>query len=129
MKQLNNNGFTLIELLGVIVILSILIIIVIPKITSSVKNKTGEIDEVTFNIITKATELYLYDNSSSYEEIEGKIYCIPLTNLTENGYLEVPIKSFKDSTDLTNIKTVKVEYDDGYTYIIVDNNKCIESNS
>lgn len=129
MKYLNNKAFTLVELLGVIVVLSLLILLVIPKITSSVKNKTEEIDETTYDIIIRATELYLYDNSSSYEANEGITYCIPLTNLTNNGYLEAPIKNFKDSIDITNIKSVKVEYNNGYIYNIVDKDKCIESDS
>lgn len=128
MKYINNKAFTLVELLGVIVILSILILIVIPKITSSVKNKTEEIDGVTFNIITKATELYIHDNSSAYEEREGITYCIPLTNLTNNGYLEAPITNFKDSIDITTTKSVKVQYNEGYIYTIVDKDKCIENN-
>ena len=41
----NKKGFTLVELLGVIIILSLLIVLVFPKIVNSVKNSTKDTDD------------------------------------------------------------------------------------
>lgn len=123
-KLLNNKAFTLVELLAIIVILSSLLLIVIPKMTSSIKEKNNEVDEVTFNLITKAAKLYLDDNSFKYPISEGATYCIPLTKLISDDYLVAPIKSFKTSEDITNKKTIKIQYNNGYSYSLVDNNNC-----
>ena len=126
MVKLNKKAFTLVELLAVIVILSTLILIVMSKMTSLTNQKTDDVDDVTFNLLTKAAKIYLDDNSFNYPIRQGSTYCVSLKTLTDNDYLEAPIKSFKTSTDITNQKTIKVKYDNGYSYSLVDNGACEE---
>ena len=38
------NGFTLIEILAVVTIIGLIFILVLPKITNSLKNKKGDVD-------------------------------------------------------------------------------------
>lgn len=54
----NNKGFTLIELLGVIVILTIVLLVAIPNITSTFERNKDNIDEHKKNVILSAAEIY-----------------------------------------------------------------------
>ncbi len=122
---MKNNGFTLTELLGVIIILSILVLLVFPKIYNSVKsNKSG--DEVIEKIIYSATSLYIDDNSDYYTKRNNKTYCIKIKDLVDNKNLKKPVK-YKDKKDITNYMTVKVTYNDGFDYEIVNNEDCVEN--
>ena len=124
---MKNNGFTLTELLGVIIILSILVLLVFPKIYNSVKsNKSG--DEVIEKIIYSATSLYIDDNSDYYTKRNNKTYCIKIKDLVDNKNLKKPVK-YKDKKDITNYMTVKVTYNDGFDYEIVNNEDCIPTPS
>ena len=48
---MNNKGFTLMELLTVVILLSILVILVLPRITNSVNNYSDKTDELVFTMI------------------------------------------------------------------------------
>ena len=120
-----NKGFTLTELLAVIVIISLLTILALPNILDSVRNSKDDVENVTFDIIKQAANLYVQDNESIYEKVNGNVYCIAFEKLVNADYLKSPITDFEDDTDLTFIKTVKVSYYDGFSYEIVDNDKCI----
>ena len=122
---MKNKGFTLTELLGVIIILSILVLLVFPKVYNSVKsNKNG--DKVVEKIIYNATSLYMDDNSDYYIKDQSKTYCIKIKDLVDNDYLKAPVK-YKDKRDITNYMTVKVTYNDGFNYEIVNNEDCLKS--
>jgi prepilin-type N-terminal cleavage/methylation domain-containing protein len=45
-----NKGFTLIEILAVVTIIGLIFILVIPKITTSLKNKKSDVDKTTENL-------------------------------------------------------------------------------
>lgn len=124
---LNKKAFTLVELLAVIVILSVLLLLVIPKITSSVNKQTTDVDDVIFELIKKASVLYIEENSFNYPLKEGSIYCVSLKELTDKEYIEAPIKNFKTSEDITNKKSIKIKYDTEYSYSLVDNDKCTQT--
>ena len=57
------NGFTLIEILAVVTIIGLIFILVLPKITNSLKNKKGDVDRTTTNLVLSATKLYVSDHS------------------------------------------------------------------
>lgn len=61
--EYNNKGFTLIELLGVIIILSAILLIAIPNITTSIdKNKQNQIEKQKEEIVSAAEEfMNIYD--------------------------------------------------------------------
>ena len=122
---MKNKGFTLTELLGVIIILSILVLLVFPKVYNSVKsNKNG--DKVVEKIIYNATSLYIDDNSDYYIKDQSKTYCVKIKDLVDNDNLKAPVK-YKDKSDITNYMTVKITYNDGFSYEIVNNEDCIKS--
>ncbi len=118
-KLLSKDGFTLIELLSVIILIVGIMLIVLPKITGSVKNKELAINTSYENIIFKALDLYISDNSSKYPKATTNTYCVAVDTLKKKGYL----KDYNND----NIKTkniVKVTYSGGYHYEMVD--ECTE---
>ena len=73
-----NKGFTLIEMLAVITIIVLIFILVVPKITTSLKNKKSDVDKTTENLVLSATKLYVSDHYSKFEKTSGNVYCMPL---------------------------------------------------
>ena len=118
------KGFTLIELLAVVTIIGLIFLLVIPKITTSLKNKKDDVDITTNNMIIAAARLYVNERSNSFDKIDNNVYCLPLTTLTKKGYLESPVKNTTDDKDITDIKSVKIVYDKGFKYEIVDKKDC-----
>ena len=116
---MKNKGFTLIELLGVIIVLSLLLAIVVPKITSSIKTKQKDIDKTTEKLIYSATELYLSDSSINYPKINNISYCIKVNDLISLGYLE-------EQEDLDDL-TIKATYNNSFKYSLVSENECDSS--
>ncbi len=119
-----NKGFTLIEILAVVTIIGLIFILVIPKITTSLKNKKGDVDKTTENLVLSATKLYVSDHSSKFEKTDGNISCMPLHQLVKKGYLDGPVKNVTDDKDITNGKSVRITYDKGFKYELVDSGEC-----
>ena len=115
-----NKGFTLIEILAVVTIIGLIFILVIPKITTSLKNKKGDVDKTTENLVLSATKLYVSDHSSKFEKTDGNISCMPLHQLVKKGYLDGPVKNVTDDKDITNGKSVRITYNKGFKYELVD---------
>ena len=119
---MNNKAFTLIELLGVIIILSLLILLVLPKITGSVKKYSIQTDELMLSMVVDATKFYIEDNSSLYPKENENRYCIKLNELIDKQYLKLPIK--QGDIDITSDMSVQVTYKDGFNYELMDNSEC-----
>ncbi len=119
---MNNKGFTLIEVLAVVIILSLLTLLVFPNITNSVRNFGSKTDDLTLNMIEKAASLYVDDNQKSFMKSSENIYCVPLTKLVEENYLKEGIEY--NNKDITNTKVLKVTYDSGFNYELVDKKDC-----
>ena len=118
------SGFTLIEILAVVTIIGLIFILVIPKITTSLKNKKGDVDRTTENLVLSATKLYVSEHSSKFEKTDGNISCMPLHQLVRKGYLDGPVKNVTDDSDITNGKSVRITYNKGFKYELVDSGKC-----
>ena len=118
------NGFTLIEILAVVTIISLICIIVLPKIVNSLRNKKEDIDNTTRIIIITAAKLYVSEHSSKFDREEGNSYCLPLATLTKNEYLESPVRNVTDDKDITNTMSVKISFDGGYKYEVVRKKDC-----
>ena len=118
------KGFTLIEILAVVTIIGLIFILVIPKITNSLKNKKSDVDSTTTNIVLSATKLYVQEHSSKFEKTDGNISCMPINQLVKKGYLEGPVKNVTDDEDITDTKSVKITYDKGFKYEIVGKKDC-----
>ena len=119
-----NKGFTLIEILAVVTIIGLIFILVIPKITTSLKNKKSDVDTTTTNLVFSATKLYVSDHSSKFEKTDGNVSCMPLHQLVKKGYLDGPVKNVTDDLDITNGKSVRITYNKGFKYELVDNGEC-----
>lgn len=72
MLNLDNKGFTLIELLAALVVLTIIMSIAIPSISSSLERTKEKQDESRKKILTSAAELYVTDNKNAiYNKLES----------------------------------------------------------
>ena len=121
---MKNKGFTLIELLGVIVILSVLMLLVLPKIVNSIKSSSYKVDEITQKLVYNATDLYIDSKKNSFKKLNGASYCVSFSDLVDFGYLKSPITS-SSNIDLTDLKSVKITYKNNkFNYEIVDIDKC-----
>jgi prepilin-type N-terminal cleavage/methylation domain-containing protein len=118
---MKNKGYTLLELLGVIVILSVLVTLVFPSVINFIKKSNDKIDSITNELIINAAEDYINDNSSNIYLTSGTDYCITIDRLIEYQYLE----SIRELDNYTRYsKSVKVTYDNGYKYEIIDTDNC-----
>ncbi len=69
MKKMNNRGFTLIELLAALVILTAIMGIAIPSISSSLERTKKKQDESKYVIFQSAAEVFVTDHKNSVYRI------------------------------------------------------------
>ena len=115
---MTKRGFTLIELLTVIIVLSLLIMLVLPKITNAVKNYIKKTDALMLNMIEDAAKLYMDDNPDKFIKENGNNYCILLSDLVSEDYLKGSIEY--EGKDITNTKGLNVKYNNGFEYKLTD---------
>lgn len=118
------KGFTLIEILAVVTIIGLIFVIALPKIINSLNSKKSDIDNTTNNLIISAAKMYVNDHNTKFDKIEGSVYCLPLTTLAKEEYLDSKVKNVTDDKDITNIKSVKISYDNTFHYEIVNKKDC-----
>ena len=119
------KGFTLIEILAVVTIIGLIFVIALPKIINSLNSKKNDIDNTTNNMIISAAKMYVNDHNTKFDKIEGAVYCLPLTTLAKEEYLDSQVKNVTDDKDITNIKSVKISYDNTFHYEIVNKKDCV----
>ena len=68
---MNNKGFTLIELLAVLVILTAIMGIAIPSITSSMERTKAKQDKAKYKVLESTAEVYVADHKSLVYEKMG----------------------------------------------------------
>jgi len=89
-KKINNKGFTLVEVLAVLVILSIIMAIAIPSITSSLERSKEKQDESKYKMLESFAEIYVADHKNAIYKNLGESYyeCwIDIDTLKNGGYL------------------------------------------
>ena len=117
---MKNKGFTLVEMLGIIVILLLISLFAFPSLNKMLKNESNMEEETFLKIIRNASEIYVETNYNQFEFKEKKINYIPITNLTEETYI--------DET-LVNPKTKeKVIKEHGYIEVIKNNDNTLSYN-
>ena len=91
---MKKNGFTIIELVTIISLLSIFLVIAIPKINSSIKESRADQLEEVREMVANATEVYLSANcgKNAYQKLilddEVKIF---LNSISDCGLIESEI--------------------------------------
>ena len=94
---MKNKGFTLIELIGTIVILSLLLLIISPLVTRSIRNGVKNADEQAKTNIEMAAKNWKSDNKGNDAAF------VTVSELINGGYLdeEVKLPSSSGQTDLS----------------------------
>ncbi len=90
---MNKKGFTLIELLATITLLSLIVVLVYPKITEQVEKKQKDVDEAKLKLIYSATKDYVLANSDIY--LTGSTYCVSLDKLEDENYVSFDTSDIK----------------------------------
>ncbi len=87
-RKKNNKGFTLIELLAVLVILTAIMGIAIPSITSSMERTKEKQNDSKKKVLTSFAELYVADHKNAiYNTLGSGSSCyIPVAKLIAEGY-------------------------------------------
>ena len=107
---MKKNAFTLVELLAVIAILTIIMVISVPQLITSLKNKKTDALEKTKDLLISAARNYVID-------YELKVpTSISIETLCKNDYLECPIKNPIDNSNLNGY----VNVDDNKVYVYSD---------
>lgn len=118
------RGFTLIELLGVIILLALVLTLVAPKIINSMRESQQQVNELTQTLIYTSTENLINDNKNLFKKVNGNSYCVELRELVDTNYInEIEL----DNKNVTDSMSVKITYNNGYKYEIIEKEKCIAS--
>lgn len=112
---MKKNGFTLIELITVIALLSIVGVILIPRISKAFQtSRADQLEEIRENVVT-ATEVYL--NSKCGKEnfdllIENETVKVYLSSISDCGLI--------DSTIYNPVSGKNFEIDNEYVNVYID---------
>ena len=125
----NNKGFTLIELLAALVILTAIMSIAIPSISSSLERTKVKQDDTKKRILVSAAELYVTDHKNAiYQTLKDKDSCYITLDL-----LDTLEENKKDSNDedlggvvVFSKKDNTYQYYSGTTYESVTTTACLE---
>lgn len=93
---MNRRGFTLIELLAIIVLLSILALIIFPNLIANFEKKEAEIDQATIDILYSSVDEYMQKHSNDYSDQIGTIYCIPISDIDNEGLIPIDVSKYID---------------------------------
>ena len=121
---MKKKGFTLIEVLAVVTIMGLIFLLIIPKISNSLKSKKTDIDKTTKSMIVSAAKLYVNDNKDGFDKDNENIYCLPISQLVKKQYLDTKVKNVTDDIDITNSMSVKITYENKFKYELVDKKDC-----
>ena len=118
-ERKNSKGFTLIELLAALVILTAIMSIAIPSISSSLERTKTKQDKTKYKLLETAAELYVTDHKNAiYNKLSSSNSCYITLSL-----LDVDEENKKDSNgnDFTGVivftKPNKYEYKTSYNGI------------
>ncbi len=89
---MKNQGFTLIELIGTIVILSLLLLILIPNVSNSLKEESEKADQQTIDSIIMAAKNWSSEHKGNSS--------VSINSLMSDGYLEKGFKLPSTTTDI-----------------------------
>lgn len=93
---MKNKGFTLIELIGTIVILSLLLLIISPLVTRSIKNGVEKADNQVKTNIEMAAKNWKSDNKGNTANY------VTVSDLIDGGYLDEEVKLPSTSSSISS---------------------------
>ena len=99
---MKNKGFTLIELIGTIVILSLLLLIISPLVTRSIKEGTEKADNQAKTSIELAAKNWASDNKGLLPKTQNGVYKIKVSDMQNQGYLDDDIKLPSTSANINS---------------------------
>lgn len=121
----NKKAFTLVELTAVVMLLALISILTFSVITKSINSKKTEISDAMNKIIYESTDIYMGYNQTEYKKIDGNIYCVKLSELTDLELLNTPLLDPVTNKEISLDNYVKIEVNvDEYLYSTV--NECTE---
>lgn len=104
---MNKKGFTLVELLAVIIILAVILTIILPSVSKTLKKSKNTIYDIQVNDILKSTYDYSLKNIKLLPE-SGKTY-ITLNELKRSGFIENDLKNPKTNEAFSNDLVISIE--------------------
>lgn len=113
------KGFTLAELLGVIIILGALMLIIIPLVSTTIRNANEELYNNQIDNIKLALQSWMSDNQRP--DI-GEYITLSLSQLKEAGLIEIDIKNPITKELFPNDMTLKIINNNGNIEYIVEEN-------
>ena len=126
---MNKKGFTLIEMIGVVIILSLIILIITPNISESLKSSRNRAYQVQIDEIESASRSWSIYNSDNLPEKDEEII-ITLLQLKLGGFLSLDLKNPKNGElfpDDMQIKITKKGLNYVYTVLEDTGSGSIES--
>ena len=114
---MKKNAFTLVELLGVMVILGAMLLVTVPSITKTLKQKDEDEYERFLNDIYLATESYIGMRTKEYSElVYNNKAVVELQELISSGYLSENKMNPKTNEVINPLETVLVTRNNDGTY-------------
>lgn len=126
---MNKKGFTLVEMIGVVIILSLIILIITPNISESLKSSRNRAYQVQIDEIESAARSWSIYNSDNLPEKDEEII-ITLLQLKLGGFLSLDLKNPKNGElfpDDMQIKITKKGLNYVYTVLEDTGSGSIES--
>jgi len=126
---MNKKGFTLVEMIGVVIILSLIILIITPTISESLKGSRNRAYQVQIDEIESAARSWSIYNSDNLPEKDEEII-ITLLQLKLGGFLSLDLKNPKNGElfpDDMQIKITKKGLNYVYTVLEDTGSGSIES--
>lgn len=116
------RGFTLIELLAIIILLSLLFLLVYPKVLDIADKKEKEIDSAKQELINSAALDFISANLNEYPEEIGEEYCISLETLDNEALIPVDISDIKKQY---NYVKIKIGINSNHSYNLIKSDKTL----
>ena len=120
--NMNNKGFTLVELLAVLVILSTIMWIAIPSISSSMERAKKKQNNVNTKVLIAAAEMYVADHRYAIMKQDGSSCFVDVSSLLEGNYISDDVAVDADGNNINGVivytkSNNSYEYKDGYSGI------------
>jgi prepilin-type N-terminal cleavage/methylation domain-containing protein len=96
------KGFSLIELLVALTVLSIIMLIAVPKVSEVIISSKNKAYAETKKNIEEATQLYRIRNSDLFPDTVGERYSVDIAELKDAGLIKDNIFDPRDKSPITN---------------------------